>query len=360
MFDLEHERHLKRMENIKKRKTAEEKKAILHSTLSDLHVKHIQFQTAEKVGSLDKTNKVLLDKLVKISKNQKPALYKETHWSGHPGTLNTTYRKKELERIAYENELMAKRLISQQSAMDRKKLKLDFLKQREFMRNSQRSLFASPKSSGKLPSIQSPKPEDHQKDFRIKTKKRERRSGPEVGMDSQNNTFERSQQEIQPPIRVEDSVQEHPVSTKSINNVQSRFKEAREEEDKKQKTGVSSRKGSEDTKLNKSQVLENKKADKPETVEEEDEKSPPKKSEAQTRSRKISTGTDQSRKGSKRLSVQPEGGEQLNKSIEAQSESKELKESQIKPENKEGVVEKEPAERRNSENKEGSSVEKSE
>lgn len=177
MFDIDHEKHMKRIETMRspiKKQAFDEKETLMRSTFVDLHNKHLQFQTTEKISSLDKTNQNLLSKLVKISKNEKPPLFNSTHWSGHPGTLNTTYRKKELDRIARENEAMAKRLISQQSAMDHKKLKLDFVKQKEFGKNARKVEFGSPKSA-KLPPLQSPKANESPKNFRIKNKKKSRK-----------------------------------------------------------------------------------------------------------------------------------------------------------------------------------------
>lgn len=72
---------------------------------------------------------------------KQPPLTNLKSWNGHPGTLNTFYRKRELERIAAENESFARRLISQyclqssfnligvrQGSFNRKQLDQDFEK----------------------------------------------------------------------------------------------------------------------------------------------------------------------------------------------------------------------------------------
>lgn len=157
LFDMDYEKHKKRLNVIQggRRKINEDKDKEFRQTFSDLQSKHSLFKSVEKISTIDKTNQLLLDKLVKISKNQKPNLYKTVSWSSHPGTLNTNFRKRELEKIALENESMAKRLISQHGSVNIKRLEVDFEKHREFGRNVQK--VASPTQSAKLPAIQSPK-----------------------------------------------------------------------------------------------------------------------------------------------------------------------------------------------------------
>jgi len=125
-----------------------EKDKEYRSTFGEFRSKHIKFHINERIAEIDKDNQTLLNKLVKISRSQKPPLFDNStmnNWS-NPKTLNTYYRKRELERIALENESFAKRLISQNGSISVKRLDNDFDKHLEFKKQVQKVVLTSPKT----------------------------------------------------------------------------------------------------------------------------------------------------------------------------------------------------------------------
>jgi len=183
LYQMDYDKHQRRLDQINKtsKSVAEEKEEFFRSTFTESRSRHQKFQTSEKLISIDKTNQVLLDKLVKISRNQKPPLFKTTtNWPSHPGTLNTGFRKKQLEKIAQENEAMAKRLITQQGSVNRRKLDQDFEKHLEFSKNVQK--INSPKIDKLLP-IRSPKSQETPKGFKVRRKKAAKKNSASVQME---------------------------------------------------------------------------------------------------------------------------------------------------------------------------------
>jgi len=174
LHEMDYQKHIKRLESIKKpvkKQVVEEKDTVWRRTFSEVRVKHNQFQNNEKILSIDKNNQHLLDKLVKISRNQKPPVTNLKTWNPHPGTLNTFYRKRELERIALENESFARRLISQQGCFNRKRLDQDFEKHQGLVKLVQKVTSPTAENNIKLSPIVSPT-NKKKKGFKIKKVKK--------------------------------------------------------------------------------------------------------------------------------------------------------------------------------------------
>jgi len=229
LYEVDYQKHMKRLDEIQKaakKKQDEERELAWRSSFNDQHHKFLNFQTNEKVACIDKDNQVLLDKLVKISRNQKPPLFTQSSWTSHPGTLNTPYRKKELERIAAENEAMAKRLISQQGSVNRKKLKVEFQKHQDLVKQVQK--ITSPKANEKLSPLKSPK-SGEEKAFKIKKKKKNnsihKKAEEEATVEKQEETDQNKTEEAHPVAeapakeenQTEDQGQEEVIKTNEAN-----------------------------------------------------------------------------------------------------------------------------------------------
>jgi len=195
--EMDYEKHMKRLESIKKpsaKLTVKEKDKEYRSTLGEFRAKHIKFHINERIAEIDKDNQTLLNKLVKISRSQKPPLFDSTttnYWT-NPKTLNTYYRKRELEKIAHENESFAKRLISQNGSISVKRLDDDFGKHLEFKKQVQKVVL-SPKTVPTLSPVRSPKnteKEGKARSFKIKKKRKNKKNKLAI-----NQTVETQQQQ---------------------------------------------------------------------------------------------------------------------------------------------------------------------
>jgi len=184
--------HMKKLDEIKKSPT--KKKEVTNDSKEGhretISSQGLKFQRSEKIVAIDKDNRVLLDKLVSISRNKRTPLVKTTGFDNHPGTLNSPYRKKELERIANENEAMAKRLISQKGSFNRKKLDVEFEKHQDMVKKVQK--MSSPKLE-KLPPLSSPKASDDS--TKLKKKKNNRKQKSEGAEQAIKEATERLEQE---------------------------------------------------------------------------------------------------------------------------------------------------------------------
>lgn len=202
---MDYEKHMKRLQSIKKpsaKLAVKEKDKEYRSTFGEFRSKHIKFHINERIAEIDKDNQTLLNKLVKISRSQKPPLFDNStmnNWT-NPKTLNTYYRKRQLEKIALENESFAKRLISQNGSISVKKLDDDFGKHLEFKKQVQKVVLTSPKTVQTLSPIRSPysgEKETKAKPFKIKKKRKSKKNKTEM-----NYT-------IQPPQETLETAEHH-------------------------------------------------------------------------------------------------------------------------------------------------------
>jgi len=92
-----------------------------------------------KLEVIEQENELLLGKLVEISRKKSPLVAVKLENNSHSAkSLHGIYRKKEMDRIALENEAFARRLISQQPTFSRKKLDTDYKKHRDLVTHMKR------------------------------------------------------------------------------------------------------------------------------------------------------------------------------------------------------------------------------
>jgi hypothetical protein len=157
--EMDYQKHRKKLGEIvqeDRKKKAIDPEVDKRKKMNDLRVQNFKFQNFEKSQAIDKDNQLLLGRLVEISKQKKPKLFTVKSEASIPKTLNAPYRKRELERIANENEALARRLLTQNSAFSMKRLEDDYDRHRVLLKHVQK-LTPSPKGKGsKLPPLSGP------------------------------------------------------------------------------------------------------------------------------------------------------------------------------------------------------------
>jgi len=167
--------------------------------LNLIRVQNFKFQSFERSQAIDKDNQLLLGRLVEISKQKKPKLTTTKSEAVIPKTLNAPYRKRELERIANENEALARRLLTQNSAFSMKRLEDDFDRHRVLLKAVQK-LTPSPKGKGKLPPLSGPETAKASVSKKIKLPERvnQRSSSSDVPATTTVDTLDKKKEEISP------------------------------------------------------------------------------------------------------------------------------------------------------------------
>jgi len=159
MLEKEKMKHQKKLDeiNIQDRKAKIIEKDISTSLkVSQTRQHNLKLSHKGKANGLEQENELLLGKLVEISRKKSPNFtIRSESVSGK--SLNAPYKRKEMLRISSENEAFARRLISQQSTFNRKKLDNDFRKHKEMVGNLKRINSSPDKSLGKkiLPPLKS-------------------------------------------------------------------------------------------------------------------------------------------------------------------------------------------------------------
>lgn len=159
LIEKDKNKHLKKLDEIltQDRKTKVISKDISNSLkLSQVRQNNIKATQKGKEVQLEQENELLLGKLVEISRKKSPSFPVRSE-SANGKSLNAPYKKREMMRISSENEAFAKRLISQQSTFNRKKLDTDFRKHKEMVGNLKRINSSPLKNLGRkiLPPIKS-------------------------------------------------------------------------------------------------------------------------------------------------------------------------------------------------------------
>jgi len=139
-----------------------------------------------------------------ISRDKKTHLFPNKSDIGRPHVLHASYRKKEAQRIAEENDLLAKRLLNQQSRLNMKKFDEEYERHKALTSHICK-LSPTPKFHGKLPPIegqpnlsknQSPNGKNGTKIERPKKKKRE---------NQENNPNGNNEAEVNPQSEKKDT-----------------------------------------------------------------------------------------------------------------------------------------------------------
>jgi len=210
--DMDYEKHRKKLEEIEqddRKKRTINPEVEKRKKLNHMRVQNFKFQHLEKSQAIDKDNQILLGRLVEISKQKKSKLVPvKSEASLSTKTLNAPYRKRELERIANENEALARRLLSQNSKFSMKRLEDDFEKHRVLLKQVQK-LTPSPTIKGKLPPLHVHQGSETSKAANGKKIKLPERKNPRsVSSDEQHNirveTEDIKKEEI--PTNIEQSV----------------------------------------------------------------------------------------------------------------------------------------------------------
>jgi len=148
---LKHQKRLEEIQNQDKKSKVVEKDAKLIQT----RPKNNKVTNKGKFNEIEQENELLLGKLVEISRKKSPLFSVSVeNTAGNVKSLHAPYRKKEMMRISMENEAFARRLVSQQSTFNQKKLKDDYKKHRELVGNLKRVSTCQPKTlPKKLPPL---------------------------------------------------------------------------------------------------------------------------------------------------------------------------------------------------------------
>jgi len=139
-LEKEQAKHQKRLDQIqtedRKAKNIE-KDLTVSLKVSQTRQHNLKLAQKGKVTGLEQENELLLGKLVEISRKKSPNFTIRSE-SASGKSLHAPFKKREMLRISSENEAFAKRLISQQSTFNRKKLDTDFKKHKELVGNMKR------------------------------------------------------------------------------------------------------------------------------------------------------------------------------------------------------------------------------
>jgi len=159
LIEKDKNKHLKKLDEIltQDRKTKIVSKDISNSLkIIQARQNNIKVTQKGKESQLEQENELLLGKLVEISRKKSPSFPVRSE-SANGKSLHAPYKKREMMRISSENEAFAKRLISQQSTFNRKKLDTDFRKHKELVGNLKRINSSPIKNLGRkiLPPIKS-------------------------------------------------------------------------------------------------------------------------------------------------------------------------------------------------------------
>jgi hypothetical protein len=153
-IDEHMDKHRKKLEEIHVGKPKPKVYADNPERIAQLRANNLRFQQSEKLLHIDKHNQILLERLIEISSKKAPALRSSKSEAKLPSnTLHSNYRKKEMLRIAEENEALAKRLLSQQSMFDTKRLEKDFEKHQTIVKNCQKLTLSPKHGKMKLPPL---------------------------------------------------------------------------------------------------------------------------------------------------------------------------------------------------------------
>jgi len=168
--EQDYEKHRKKLDSIiadsKKKKPPVDD---FPEKLSHIRANNLKFQASEKLLTIDRDNQILLERLIEISSKRNPQLRPVKSETRIGKSLHSNYRKREQQRIAEENESLARRLLSQQSMFDRKKLEKEFEKHLEIVKNCQRLNNLSPRIKSKyLPPIKGSDKEEKKSGQKVK------------------------------------------------------------------------------------------------------------------------------------------------------------------------------------------------
>lgn len=162
---LKHQRKLDEIQGKDRKAHSVEKQITLGLKVSQTRQNNLKVTKKIKATELEQENELLLGKLVEISRKKSPGFPIRSESVIGFKSLHTPFKKKEMMRIASENETFARRLISQQSTFDRKKLEGDYKKHKDLVTHLKR-ISTSPirnfpkrlppmKSESQTPNVQS-------------------------------------------------------------------------------------------------------------------------------------------------------------------------------------------------------------
>lgn len=123
---------IKHYERLKEIKETDSKTQISRTTSQKRHKPY--FEIGRNL-EIQKTNKILLDKLASINKRSTKKLEPQSHSSKALKSLNLTSRRQEAQRIINENEQIVKRITSQKPQILKKKFDMDFEKHEKYKGN---------------------------------------------------------------------------------------------------------------------------------------------------------------------------------------------------------------------------------
>jgi len=135
IIERDHSIHQRKLQNIhvnEKRIKTKAHEPNISAKVGQMHLTNMKFVNNERFNAIDKDNQLLLHKLVDISKKKSNyGFVKPTTRQGK--SLHAPYRKKEMVRIATENEAFAKRLLKQNSTFNLKKIHTDYKKHQDLL-----------------------------------------------------------------------------------------------------------------------------------------------------------------------------------------------------------------------------------
>lgn len=157
-FDMEYERHQRRLQNIKTNANAAYRDPVYNDMrkVVELRANNFKYQKEAREAELDRDNNLLLGRLVEITRQKQTKLYNSKSSSAlSKPTLHAPHRKMEIERIHMENEALAKRLLTQSSEFNAKRLEKDYEKHVKNVKHVMKLPFSPKGSKAKLPPIES-------------------------------------------------------------------------------------------------------------------------------------------------------------------------------------------------------------
>jgi len=243
LVNFEHDltKHQKKLEEIQKNnrnKKATEKEGVEKVKLVESREKVLKFYTSEKALAIEKDNELLLGRLVEISRKKKTNILSQ---SVQPKSLNGGYRQREKNRIAAENEAFAKRLLSQQAQLDRKRLENDYEKHQGLVKKIQR-LDATSTRKLKLPPIKETKKtgegktEEEKEDIAEAEEKKEKEEKErKAKAEKEQKTKDETEQKQKTDKEAQEKKEKEEKEALEKKQTEEKEKQEREEKEKKEK-----------------------------------------------------------------------------------------------------------------------------
>ena len=143
-FDQQFDHHTKNLQMIRSQSSNRiDNSTPLTMQISKNRIKCKEFLKNEEYKKIFQKNQAILKSLDEISNRKVKTMQKKfsIEFFGGPKTLNMNYRKKQLEKIAYENDFIMKQITNKESSLSNKKLKEDYLQSLKYKKTLSKKNF---------------------------------------------------------------------------------------------------------------------------------------------------------------------------------------------------------------------------